>query len=66
MKDKIRIAGIIFEHGDPKDEDWSMWFPSDLSDEDNEKIMKILDMFKHDCCSVRSDNVYKYIHLLDW
>ena len=66
MKDKIKIVGVIFEHGDPKDKDWSLWFPDDLSDEDSKKVTEILDVYRHDGCSVRDDNVYNYIHVLDW
>lgn len=50
MEDKIRISGIIFEHGK---NDYGLWEDFYLTEEEENQIMEIL--MKHDTegCSVR-------------
>ena len=50
MEDKIRISGIIFEHG--KD-DYGLWEGFNLTEDEENQIMEIL--MKHDTegCSIR-------------
>ena len=50
MEDKIRISGIIFEHG--KD-DFGLWEGFLLTEEEENQIMEILMRHDTEGCSVR-------------
>ena len=50
MEDKIRISGIIFEHG--KD-DYELWEGFNLVEDEENQIMKILMSHNTEGCSIR-------------
>ena len=50
MEDKIRISGIIFEHG--KD-DYGLWEGFNLTEDEENQIMEILMNHDTEGCSIR-------------
>lgn len=47
---KIKITGILFEHGD---DDYSLWEGFTLTKEDEDAIAKIISKYDTQGCSVR-------------
>ena len=50
MEDKIRISGIIFEHGN---DDYGLWEGFYLTEEEEDQIIEILMKHNTEGCSVR-------------